>query len=80
MQGTTLLSTICQIASGIVEMNSKEILNHIFNNKLFNYYVFVASKDIEGLGENIPILIYQDYYDIYEELEVQRQKQGIAGN
>ena len=51
----------------------------MINNKLFNYYVFIAVKDIEGLGSNIPVAIYQDYYYIQDEIEEERKKQGLAG-
>ena len=80
MQGSAFLSTVCEFASEVTNIDSEVIWNYMLNNKLFNYYVFIESKNIEGLGENIPMAVYQDYYDIEEELEEQRKKQGIAGS
>ena len=80
MQGSALLNTVCQFASAITGINPEIICNHMLNNKLFNYYVLVATRNIEGLGENVPIAIHQDFYEIEEELEEQRKKQGLAGD
>ncbi len=80
IQGSVLLITVCQIASRVTNIEPKVIWNHMLNNKLFRYYVFIESKNIAGLGEDIPVAIYQDYYEIDEELEEQRKKQGIAGS
>ena len=78
MQGTALLNIVCQFASEITETNPEKIWKHILNNKLFNYYVLIATKNIDGLGENVPLAIFQDYYDIVEELHEQRKEQGLA--
>lgn len=80
MQGSALLNTVCQFASGITGINPEVIWNHMLNNKLFNYYVLIVTKNIDGLGENVPLAIFQDFYEIEEELEEQRKKQGLAGD
>lgn len=80
MQGSALLDTVCQFASGVTNIDSEVIWNYMLNNKLFNYYVFIEGKNIDGLGENIPLAVYQDYCGIEDELEEQRKKQGIAGS
>lgn len=80
IQGSALLNTVCQFASGITEISPEVIWNHMLNNKLFNYYVLVVTKNIDGFGENVPLAIFQDYYEIEDELEEQRKKQGLAGN
>ena len=80
MQGSALLNTVCQFASGLTEIDSEVIWNHMLNNKLFNYYVIIVTKNIYGIGENIPLAIFKDYYEIEDELEKQRKKQGLAGD
>ena len=50
----------------------------MLNNKLFNYYVLVYTKDFDTIGYNILVCLYQDYYYIEEELEEERKKQGLA--
>lgn len=52
----------------------------MLTNKLFNYYVYIEDKNLEGIGNNIPVAIFQDFYEIEEELEYQRKLQGIAGD
>ncbi len=80
MQGSTLLNTVCQFASGITGINPEAVWNFTLNNKLFNYYVLIVTRNIEGIGKNIPLAIFQDYYDIEDELCEQRKKQGLAGD
>lgn len=79
-QGFSLLNTVMSFASGITGINEEFIWNHMLNNKLFNYYVFVITKDYDGLGKKIPTAIFQDFYGIIDELEKQRRKQGLAGD
>lgn len=79
IQGSALMDAVCQFASGITGINKDVIWKHMVNNRLFNYYVFNVTKNIDGLGNDIPLSIFNDYYDIEEELEIQRKKQGLAG-
>ena len=79
IQGTALVNTICEFSSALTGIDAQKIYEHMINNKLFNYYVFIAVKDIKGLGSNIPVAIYQDYYYIQDEIEEERKKQGLAG-
>ncbi len=79
MQGSALLDTVASFGSEITGVDTEMIRNHMLNNKLFNYYVFIVAKNFESIGENIPVAIYQDYYGISDELEIQRKKQGLAG-
>lgn len=79
IQASALLNTVCSFASGITGINKNLIWNHMLNNKLFNYYVFISIKNLEGLGDNIPVAIYQDYYYIEDQLDQERRKQGLAG-
>lgn len=79
IQGSALLSTVCQFASSITGIDPEVIWKHMLSNKLFNYYVLITFRNIERIGEDIPVAIYQDYYDIEEELDEQRKLQGLAG-
>lgn len=78
-QGSALLDSVVTFASSITGLDEKVIFEHAAYNKLFNYYVLVIVKNFEKLGDNISVAIYYDYCDIFEELEVERKKQGIAG-
>lgn len=80
IQGSALLNTVTSFASGITGIAEDVIWNHMLNNRLFNYYVYIISKDFESLGKNIPVAIYQDYYNISDELDEERKKQGIVGS
>ena len=80
IQGSALLNTVAMFGSGITGISEDVIWNHMLDNKLFNYYVYIITKDFETIGNDIPVAIYQDYYDIEEELEKQRKVQGLAGD
>ncbi len=80
VQGSSLLRTVASFGSGITGISEESIWNHMLNNKLFNYYVFITTKNFESLGNNVPFAIYQDFYEIEEELEHQRKLQGLAGD
>ncbi len=78
IQGSALLISVCSFASGITGIDENLIWNHMLDNKLFNYYVLISTKDYESIGDNIPVALYQDYYYIEEQLEEEREKQGLA--
>ena len=80
IHGSVLLSEVCQFGSNITEINPEIIWDHMLNNRLFNYYVFIIAKNIDGIDEDIPVAIFQDYYAIEEEIEEQRRKQRIVGD
>ena len=80
VQGSALLNTVASFGSGITGLSEDIIWKHMISNKLFNYYVYIISKDFESIGNNIPVAIHQDYYEIEEELEKQRRLQGLAGD
>lgn len=79
VQGSAILNTVASFGSGITGLSENVIWKHMLSNKLFNYYVYIISKDFESIGKNIPVAIHQDYYEIEEELEKQRKLQGLAG-
>ncbi len=79
MQASSLLQTVAAFVSSLTGISENVIWNHMLNNKLFNYYVFVFTKSFETIGNDIPVAVYQDYYCIEEELEEERKKQGLAG-
>lgn len=80
VQGSSLLNTVASFGSGITGLSEDVIWKHMLSNKLFNYYVYIISKDFDTIGNNIPVAIHQDYYEIEEELEKQRKLQGLAGD
>lgn len=77
-QGSAILSSVCSFGSGIFEMSEQSIWQHMINNKLFRYYVYITSKDFDSLGDDIPFAIYQEYYGISDELKEQRKLQGLS--
>lgn len=80
MQGSTLLPTVCQIGSVVTGVKEELLWQHMINNKLFNYYVFIRLQNIEGIKEPMPVAIFNDFFDIADDLDEQRKKQGLAGN
>lgn len=80
IQGSSLLNTVATFGSGITGLDEEVVWKHMLTNKLFNYYVYIVSKNYESIGNNIPVAIHQDFYDIEEELEKQRKLQGLGGD
>lgn len=80
IQGSALLSTVASFGSKITGLSEDAVWKHMLSNKLFNYYVYIISKDFDTIGNNIPVAVHQDYYEIEEELEKQRRLQGLAGD
>ena len=52
----------------------KDVLNHTLNNKLFNYYISIITKDIEMLENDVPVVLHNDFYDLKDEIEELRKK------
>lgn len=78
IQASALLNSVSAFGSAVTGIDEKYIKTHMLNNKLFNYYVLIYTKDFETIGNNILVCLYQDYYSIEEELEEERKKQGLA--
>lgn len=78
IQASAVLMSVCSVVSFIIGEDEETLWNHMLNNKLFNYYVMVYSRNFDNLGKGIPIALYQDYYSIEDELDHQRSLQGIS--
>lgn len=79
MQGVALFYSVCQFVSYVSETDEETVWNHMMNNRLFRYYVCFFDKNIEGLGNEF-VTVFQDYYDLQDEISEQRKKQGVAGS
>ena len=77
--GLSLFESFCSFVSSATGVDEKIIKNHLLYNKLFHYYVMIYTDDYDGLGKDIPTVLYQDYYSIKEELKEERNKQAIVG-
>ena len=62
IQASALLNSVSAFGSAVTGIDEKYIKTHMLNNKLFNYYVLVYTKDFETIGNNILVCLYQDYY------------------
>ena len=79
MQGVALFYTVCEFVSYLTETDEEAVWNHMMNSRLFRYYVCFFDKNIEALGNEL-VTVFQDYYDIHDEIIEQRKKQGVAGS
>lgn len=59
----------------VLNLNSKDVLNHTLNNKLFNYYNSIITKDIEMLENDVPVVLHNDFYDLKDEIEELRKNE-----
>ena len=74
--GSTLVVPLVQFVSGITGLNEEIVNQHIFTDKLLNYYLFIMKNDSNDYTKDIPVVVYQEYLDYYEELKEQRKKYG----
>lgn len=79
IQGSTLIVPLIQFVSGITDLEEETVRHHIFTDKLVKYYLFIMKNDLDDYTKNIPIVVYQDYLEYYDELKEQRKKYGMAG-
>lgn len=79
MNGTVLLYTLCSMGSALSGKPEHYVWYHLLNNRLFNYYVYIETQDINALGKNIPVAIYFDYYGLKDEIAEGRKEQAVAG-
>ena len=78
IQGSTLIVPLIQFVSAITDLDEETVNHHIFTNKLINYYLFIMKNDSDDYTKNIPMVVYQDYLEYYDELNEQRKKYGKA--
>ena len=78
IQGSTLIVPLIQFVSAITDLEEEAVNHHIFTNKLANYYLFIMKNDSDDYTKNIPMVVYQDYLEYYDELSEQRKKYGKA--
>ena len=78
IQGSTLIVPLIQFVSAITDLDEETVNHHIFTNKLINYYLFIMKNDSDDYTKNIPMVVYRDYLEYYDELNEQRKKYGKA--
>lgn len=78
IQASALFNSVSAFGSAVTGIDEEYIKTHMLNNKLFNYYVLIYTKNFETIGNNILVCLYQDYCSIEEELDEERKKQGLA--
>lgn len=76
--GSTLIVPLIQFVSGVTDLNEEIVNKHIFTDKLLHYYLFIMKNDLDDYTKDIPMVVYQEYLDYYEELKEQRKKYGMA--
>ena len=59
----------------VLNLNLKDVLNYTLNNKLFNYYISIITKDIEMLENDVPVVLHNDFYDLKDEIEELRKNE-----
>lgn len=78
IQGSALIPSLASFGSGILNIKEEKLMDHMFKNRVFKYYVFIEDYYMETFQKEIPIAIFNDYYQIMDELDKQRRLQGKA--
>ena len=79
VMGNFLIYPLIDMASSLFNIDSKVVFDHVFDNKLFNYYVVIYDKYVETFDEETPIGLYRDYYYVEDELDEERKEYAISG-
>jgi len=77
-QGEVVLYALVSLISGILQIDDKKIFDFYQENKLFKYYTYEEDIYLESMKNNVPVVIYDEYWDIVEELREQRKEYGTA--
>lgn len=78
VQGSCLLFSLVQISGILLDIEPEKLFDHIYNNRVFKYYVSLMGKYDESFGKEMPVLYFNDYYFLLDDLDEERKKQGRA--
>ena len=78
IQGTSLVFPLINLGSGFLNIDRNKIIKHIETNLVFDYYVDIIGRTYEELDGEIQLAVYDDFYEIIDELDEERAKQGKA--
>lgn len=79
-QGSIVLEVLANLSSQLFKVSEEKLIEFMTYNRLFNFYTYKTSEYIESLDKKFKVVVYSDYYELKEELDYEREKQGIAVN
>ncbi len=65
IQGVALIDNVISVGSVILNVEPEIIQEHIINNRVFKFYIFIDQIDIEDLGTTC-IVFYKEYYHLVD--------------
>lgn len=77
--GNILEDVLVNLASDLYHLDKNVILTFMEYNKNFNFNVYKYSENIPSLKEDKTVLIYQDYYELKDELDERRKEFDSVG-
>ncbi len=80
IQGIVSLDVLCEFASNITDLTSDAICNHIFDNKLLNYYVYITMVNKIKSEEQVTVAIFRENYEFASTIEDKRDFMGLVEN
>lgn len=76
-QGNMLLGVLKNMIMGIYKVPEEKV-NEYFESKIFNYYAFRDTTYING--NEVDMIISIDYYEISDNIDRERRKQGLVAD
>ena len=73
VMGVLFLPSFIQISSTILDMDLEKIEKHVFENRVFRFYVYIDRRDLPKYGDQF-LAIYEDYYGFEEDVLKKREK------
>lgn len=79
VMGNFLIYPLIDITSSLLNIDDRVVFDHVFNNKLFNYYVMIYDEYMKAYDKEVPIGLYNGYFHYEEELDEARKEYAIGG-
>ncbi len=79
VMGNFLIYPLIDITSSLLNIDDRVVFDHVFNNKLFNYYVMIYDEYMKAYDKEVPIGLYNGYFHYEKELDEARKEYAIGG-
>lgn len=72
--GELPISVLLNIIVKITNIEEQPLIEHVFNNRLFSYYIHIYNKYIPSMTQKTPFFIYKNYFHLINKLDKSRNQ------
>ena len=77
VQGCKETYTVISVCNVILKLSDDDILEHVFNNLCFKFYVDLVKRKVPRLKDKFWFFVFRDYKDLMDELELERNNSQV---